>query len=97
MKKEAEKILKYKDLIIQIQHMWNVIATVITVIIAATGTISISLRLYLRSKPGKHEIKEIKKNSHIVGCTHTAGSANVNVQNIFHLRNNITCSANGKY
>jgi hypothetical protein len=33
IKKEAEKILKYKDLIIEIQCMWNVKAEVILVII----------------------------------------------------------------
>jgi hypothetical protein len=33
IQKEAEKILKYKDLTIEIQRMWNVI-------IGATGTIS---------------------------------------------------------
>jgi hypothetical protein len=38
--KEAEKILKYKDLAIQIQRMWNVNTRVIPVIIGATGTIS---------------------------------------------------------
>jgi hypothetical protein len=38
--KKAEKILKYKDLTIEIQHMWNVKTKVIQVIIAATGTIS---------------------------------------------------------
>jgi hypothetical protein len=42
-KKEAEKILKYKDLTIEIQHMWNVKTKVIPVIIGATGTISISI------------------------------------------------------
>ena len=39
IKKEAEKILKYKDLIIEIQSMWNVKPKVIPVIIGATGTI----------------------------------------------------------
>ena len=40
IKKEAEKILKYKDLTIESQRMWNVKTTVIPVIIGATGTIS---------------------------------------------------------
>ena len=43
IKKEAEKILKYKG-IIEIQHMCNVKAKVISVIIEANGTISLSLR-----------------------------------------------------
>jgi hypothetical protein len=30
-------------------------------------------------------------------CTHTAESANVKVQNIFHGQNVITCSTNCKY
>jgi hypothetical protein len=40
IKKEAEKILKYKDLTIDIQRMWNVKTRVISVIIGVTGTIS---------------------------------------------------------
>jgi len=44
LKKEAEKILRYKDLIIEIQRLWNVKVKVIPVIIGANGTISKSLR-----------------------------------------------------
>jgi hypothetical protein len=40
IKKEAEKIFKYKDLITEIQHMWNVKAKVIPIIRGATATIS---------------------------------------------------------
>ena len=40
IKKEAEKILKYKGLTIEIQSMWNVKTKVIPVTIGATGTIS---------------------------------------------------------
>jgi hypothetical protein len=53
---EAEKILKYKDLKIEIQLMWNVKAKVIYVITGATGTISKSLGQYLSNIPGKYEI-----------------------------------------
>jgi hypothetical protein len=69
-KKEAEKILKYKDLIIEIQRMWNVKTKVTPVIIGATGTISKSIRKYLSSVPGKHDIKELQKTA-ILGTAHT--------------------------
>jgi len=39
IKKEAEKILEYKDFTIEIECMWNVKIKVIPVIIGATGTI----------------------------------------------------------
>jgi len=55
IKKEAEKILKYKDLTIEPQRMWNVKTKVIPVIIGATGTISKSFRKYVSNIPGyKH-------------------------------------------
>jgi hypothetical protein len=67
--KEAEKILKYKDLTIEIQRMWNVKTKVIPVIIGATGTISQSLRKYVSNIPGNHEVTELQKTA-ILGTAH---------------------------
>jgi hypothetical protein len=61
IKKEAEKILKYKDLTIETQRMWNVKGSVITVIIGATGTISKSFRKCVSNIPGNHDVKEPQK------------------------------------
>jgi hypothetical protein len=61
IKKEAEKILKYKDLTIEIQRTWNIKTKVIPVIIGATGTISKSFRKYVSNIPGKHEVKNYRK------------------------------------
>jgi hypothetical protein len=72
IKKGTEKILKYKDLVIEIQRMWNVKTTVTPVIIGATGAISKSLRKYLSGIPGKHDIKELHKTA-ILGTTQYFG------------------------
>jgi hypothetical protein len=72
IKKEDEKILKYKDLTIEIQCMWNVKTTVIPVIIGAIGTISKSFRKYLSNVPGNHEVKELQKTA-ILGTAHILG------------------------
>ena len=69
IKKEAEKILKYKDLTTEIQRMWNVKTEVIPVIIGATGTVSVSFRKYVSNIPGKHEVKELQKTA-ILGTAH---------------------------
>jgi len=97
VKKKGEVILKYEDLITEIQRMWNVKARVIPVIKGAIGTISPSLRQYLSNIQGKHKIKELQKNCHNGHCTQTAESSSVKVQNIFHGRYNITCSTKCKY
>jgi hypothetical protein len=68
IQKEAE-ILKYKDLTIEIQRMWNVKTRVIPVIIGATGTISKSCRKYVSTIPGNHEVKELQKTA-ILGTAH---------------------------
>ena len=69
IKKEAEKILKYKDLTIEIQRMWNVKTKAIPVIIGATGNISKSFRKYLSNIPGNHEVNELRITA-ILGTAH---------------------------
>jgi len=69
IKKEAEKILKYKYLTIVIQRMWNVKTKVIPIITGANGTVSKSFRKYVSNIPGKHEVKELQKTA-ILGTAH---------------------------
>jgi len=69
IKKEAEKILKYKDFTIEMQRMWNVKSKVIPVITGATGTISKSFRKYVNNIPGNYEVKKLQKTA-ILGTAH---------------------------
>ena len=69
IQQEAKKILKYKDITIEIQHMWKVKRRVIPVIIGATGTISKYFRKYISNIPGNHEVKELQKTA-ILGTAH---------------------------
>ena len=66
IKKEAENVLKYKGLIIEIQRMWNVKSKVIPVTTGATGTVSKSLSQYLSNVPGKHEFKGLQETAILV-------------------------------
>jgi hypothetical protein len=66
IKKEAKMILKYKDLTIEIQRMWNVKARAIPVIIGANGTISKSFRKYVSNIPGNHDVRELQGTAHIL-------------------------------
>ena len=69
IKREAEKILKYKDPITEIERRWNVKAKVIPMI-GVTGTISKSLRQYQSNILGKHEIKELQKKKKLYWALH---------------------------
>jgi hypothetical protein len=95
--KEAQKVLRYKDLTIEIQRMWNIQAKAKPLKVQTTRTISKSLGKYLSNIPEKQEIKELAKKNHIGHCTHTSESTNVKVHNLFKMRNNSTCSTNCEY
>ena len=68
--KESEIILKFEDLIIEVQRLLNIKTKMLTVIIRATRTVSISFRKYVRNIAGKHDIKELQR-------TTTLGTAHV--------------------
>ena len=59
IKEEAGKIIKYGDLTVEVQYVWNV----------KINAISKSFRKYLNAIPGKHDINELRK-AFILGTTH---------------------------
>jgi hypothetical protein len=61
IQKEAEKKLKYKNLSIEIQRMWNMKCFVIPAIIGTTGIVSKSLQKYPETIPGQHSIDSLQK------------------------------------
>jgi hypothetical protein len=73
---ESENKLKYKNLCIEIQRMWNMKCFVTPVIIAATGIVTRGLKIYLETIPGKHLI-DIYKNSCTRNITHYKESATI--------------------
>ena len=62
--KEAEKILKYKDLTAEIQRMWNVQAAVIPVIMRSNGTISKTIQKIPNQRTAKARNQGLTENSH---------------------------------
>jgi hypothetical protein len=69
IEKESEKKLKYKNLSIEIQLMWNMKCFVTPVIIGATGIVTKGLRKYLETIPRKHSIESLQKTA-VLGTSH---------------------------
>ena len=69
VQKDAEKMLKYKCLCIEIQRMWNLKCMIIPIVIGATGIVTRSLRKNLEAVPGKHSIDSLQKTA-ILGISH---------------------------
>ena len=69
IKKEAEKILKYKDLAIEIQRMWNLENVGDTGNNGGDWDYFKVIQKLREQLPGKHEVKELQKTD-ILGTAH---------------------------
>jgi hypothetical protein len=74
---ESEKKLKYKNLSIEIQLMWNMKCFVIPVITVATGTVTRGLKKHVETISGKYSTDSIQRNSCTRNITHYEESATI--------------------
>ena len=85
IKNEAEKILIYKHLTVEIKRMRDVKAKVIPIIINKGNWDHLKIIHKIRQKhTGKARHQGTTENSHFWHCVHNSESDNVKVQNIFH-------------
>jgi hypothetical protein len=85
IRKETEKISKYKHLAIVIKYMQNLNKKSIPVIIQVIRTSSKSFRKYLNNTPGKRNPKELQKTS-ILDTAHLLWKALMKVQKFYHTK-----------
>jgi len=78
VQEDAEKKLKYKNLCIDIQRMWNLKCMVIPVVIGDTGIVKRSLRKILEAIPGKHSIDSLQKQLYLEHHTQYGKFCSVN-------------------
>ena len=90
---DAENILKYKELTIEIQGMQNIKTKVTT---GATGN-HLEVIQKIHENTEKAQNKTPTDNSHIGHCTHTSKSTDVMAKNKFTMGNNITCTTHCNY
>ena len=63
IEKEKEKILKYQDLRIELQKLWNIKLKVIPVVIGSLDAYTGNLMSYLTEIPGSHRLEELLKSA----------------------------------
>jgi hypothetical protein len=95
IEKESERIVKYKDLKVEVQRVLNIKTKVLPVIIGATRTFSESFRKYLRNIVGKHNIKELQRTA-TLGTAHVLRKVLVQEYMAFSMVHNITCTVKCK-
>lgn len=69
-RKEAEKVLKYRDLAIEIQRMWQLKVDIVPIVIGALGTTSTTFWKYLSKIPSKHITHEKIQTTALYGTAH---------------------------
>ena len=67
--KTTEKLLKYKDLEIEIERMWGMRASTISAVIGALGLVKKGIERYIDRIPGNIRIEELQKIT-LLGTAH---------------------------